>query len=75
MHKVKLKIEDDIYQNVMFLLNNLNLKGLDIKEETTVKNSENTKQKIKKLFKTKKIKVFASINDPLAWQNQQRDEW
>ncbi|GAW87309.1 conserved hypothetical protein [Bathymodiolus platifrons methanotrophic gill symbiont] len=74
MHTVKLKIEDDIYQNIMFLLNNLNLKGLEIKEEK-VENSTNTKYKIQQLFKAKKINVFASIDDPLAWQDQQRDEW
>lgn len=74
MHTVKLKIEDDIYQNIMFLLNNLNLKGLEIKEEK-VENSTNTKHKIQQLFKAKKINVFASIDDPLAWQDQQRDEW
>lgn len=33
MHTVQLKIEDSIYKNVMFLLNNLNLKGFSIKEE------------------------------------------
>ena len=33
MHTVQLKIEDDIYKNVMFLLNNLNLKGFSVKEE------------------------------------------
>ena len=74
MHTVKLKIEDDIYQNIMFLLNNLNLKGLDIKEEK-VENSTNTKHKVQQLFKSKKINVFASIDNPLAWQDQQRDEW
>ena len=74
MHTVKLEIEDDIYQNIMFLLNNLNLKGLEIKEEK-IENSTNTKQKIQQLFKAKKINVFASIDNPLAWQDQQRDEW
>ena len=74
MHTVKLKIEDDIYQNIMFLLNNLDLKGLEIKEEK-VENSTNTKHKLQQLFKEKKINVFASIDDPLAWQDQQRDEW
>ncbi len=53
MHTVKLKIEDDIYQNIMFLLNNLDLKGLEIKEEK-VENSTNTKHKLQQLFKEKK---------------------
>ncbi len=33
MHTVQLKLDDSIYSNVMFLLNNLNLKGLEIKEK------------------------------------------
>ncbi|GEM_PF-2824745 len=32
MHTIKLQVEDDIYQNVMFLLNNLKLDGLKIEE-------------------------------------------
>jgi hypothetical protein len=35
MHKVQLKIPDNIYQNVMFLLKNLNLKGFSIQEDKT----------------------------------------
>ncbi len=73
MHTVKLKIEDNIYQNIMFLLNNLNLKGLVIKEEKQV--SKNTKQSIKQLFKSKDIEIFKSIDNPMSWQNKQRDEW
>lgn len=73
MHIVKLKIEDDIYQNMMFLLKSLNLKGLEIKEEVGLQ--KNTKETISNLFKTKKITAFANIDDPLAWQKQQREEW
>ena len=36
MHTVQLKIDDSIYKNVMFLLNNLNLKGFSIKEENSL---------------------------------------
>lgn len=39
MHIVKLKIEDDIYQNIMFLLNNLNLQGLEVIEDKTKDNN------------------------------------
>jgi len=43
MHTVKLRIEDDIYQNIMFFLNNLNLKGLEVIEnKTKVNNSYDT---------------------------------
>lgn len=33
MHTLKLTVEDDIYQNIMFLLSNLKVKGLKIEEE------------------------------------------
>ena len=33
MHTVKLKIDDSIYQNVMFMLSNLKVNGLEIEEE------------------------------------------
>lgn len=74
MHTVKLKIEDGIYNNVMFVLSNLKVKGLEI-EEIKDDSEQNTKEKIKKLFEAKKIDVFKSIDDPLQWQKQQRDEW
>lgn len=37
MHTVQLKLDDSIYENVMFLLNNLNLKGMKIEEKTNNK--------------------------------------
>ena len=36
MHIVQLKIDNSIYHNVMFLLNNLKLKGLEIQEDKVV---------------------------------------
>jgi hypothetical protein len=33
MHTIKLTIEDEIYQNIMFLLSNLKVKGLTIDVE------------------------------------------
>lgn len=74
MHTVKLKIEDSIYSNVMFVLSNLKVKGLEI-EEIKDDSAQNTKEKVKKLFAAKKIETFKSIDNPLQWQRQQRDEW
>ena len=75
MHTITLNIQDNIYSNIMFLLRNLNLKGLEIKEEKHTLVSQDTRQNIKQLFKEKKVKVFSSINEPLEWQNQQREDW
>lgn len=75
MHTVKLKIEDDIYQNVMFLLSNLKDKGLEIEEEQEENCSYDIKTKIKSLLENKKTELFSSIDDPMQWQKKQRDEW
>jgi hypothetical protein len=75
MHTVKLKMEDSIYKNIMFVLQNLKVKGLEIEEIDENVSSKNTKTKIKELFATKKVDAFKSISDPMQWQKQQRDEW
>jgi hypothetical protein len=75
MHTVKLKIEDHIYAHIMFLLQNLNTKGLEIVEEKPLPHQPNTKESIKELFAHKSIPLFESIDDPLQWQKEQRDEW
>lgn len=70
MHTVQLKLDDSIYSNVMFLLNNLNLKGLEIKEKFDDKEKEHTNID----FSNYKIKSFENI-DPLKFQQKLRDEW
>ncbi len=70
MHTVQLKIDNSIYHNVMFLLNNLNLKGLEIKEDNS------REDKIDSLnFSQYKVKAFEDIDDPVKWQQSIRDEW
>ena len=51
MHTVKLKMEDSIYQNIMFILKNLLVKGLEIIEKESL---NTTKRDIKALFSNKK---------------------
>lgn len=75
MHTIKLKVEDSLYENIMFLLSNLKVKGLEIEEIKEVKDLNQTKSKIKELFENKKVEAFKSISDPMQWQKQQRDEW
>ena len=75
MHTVTLKIGDSIYSQVMHLLKNLNENDLEIVEEGKVNTNKKTKQNIKQLFKTKEIEVFKSIDNPLSWQEKQREEW
>jgi len=40
VHTIELQVEDNIYQNIMFLLNNLKLDGLKIREDKEVISSE-----------------------------------
>ena len=75
MHTVKLNIHDSIYDHVMFILKNLQPKGLEIKELSNDPQSKTTKAKMKDLFANKDIEIFKTINDPILWQEQQRDEW
>lgn len=75
MHTIKLKMEDNIYKNIMFILKNLQLKGLEIEEICEDTSTKSTKTKMKELFSNKKIDTFKKIDDPMQWQRQQRDEW
>ena len=75
MHTIKLKVQDDIYDHVMFLLNNISQKEIEIISDDSDKSMIDTKAKIKTLFVHKKIDLFESIKDPVAWQKDLRDEW
>ena len=75
MHTVKINIDDSIYNHVMFLLQNLNYKGLEIVEEKKIDSGQNTKDLVMELFKSKKMEFFKKIDDPLEWQRSQRNQW
>ncbi|RLA07963.1 MAG: hypothetical protein DRQ51_04305 [Gammaproteobacteria bacterium] len=75
MKSVNLQIDDNIYNNVMFLLNNLKLNGLKVIEKKQKRAKTTTKNSIKEFFATKNVDVFKAIDDPMQWQKQQRDEW
>lgn len=75
MHTVKLKMDDNIYHNVMFMLRNLKVKGLEIEEIDEKVSSKHTKEQIQRLFASNKIDAFKNIDDPMQWQQAQRDEW
>jgi len=78
MHTIKLKMEDNIYKNIMFILQNLKLKGLEIEEIHEDTATTNTKTKMKEEFldfSQYKVKAFQSIEDPVKWQEKIRDEW
>ena len=74
-YTVKLTMEDNIYHSIMFVLRGLQSKGLKIEEIQENSSTSNTKTQIKELFSKNNIEVFKSIDDPMQWQKNQRDEW
>lgn len=75
MQTIKLRVDDQIYENIMFLLKNLKHSGLEILENSKKHSVKTNKDQIKKLFESKDIELFASIDDPLEWQKKARAEW
>ncbi len=70
MHMIKLNIQDNIYEHVIFLLKSLDSKGLSITEYKT--DNKNSKYDI--LEKSAGILTGQNI-DPLKWQEEIRSEW
>ena len=44
MHTIKLKVEDSIYEHIIFLLNNIKSNKLEIIEDKTESNNNSKKQ-------------------------------
>ena len=70
MHTIKLDIQDNIYEHVIFLLKSLDSKGLNITEYRN--NNKNNKYDI--LEKSAGLLAGQNI-DPLKWQEEIRSEW
>ncbi len=73
MRTVRLSIKDSIYQNVIFLLESLREKGVEIEEIKPVNMSK--KESLKHLLDNSDVKIFEDIKDPIKWQRSIRDEW
>lgn len=54
MHTIKLKVHDNIYSHIIYLLKNLNQNEVEILEDKELKEKQSTKDSVKKLFKQKK---------------------
>jgi len=75
MHILKLQVEDDIYKNVMFLLDSLKSEGLKIEELGVVGTIKNQKKSITELLNRQTNDLLKAITDPVDWQRKQRSEW
>lgn len=71
MHTITLKVQDSIYDHIMFLLTNLNTKKLEIIEDKITQ--PQTKEFID--FSHYDIKAFKDIKDPVQWQQDIRAQW
>lgn len=70
--RVQLDISSDIFDKVMFFLENLPKNKITFNVDNSLKNSYNIEQDI--FSKTAGILSSRKI-DPIEWQNQIRSEW
>jgi len=66
MHTIKIRVEDKVYEHILFVLDSFKSKGVVIEEDKTEDNID---------FSKYSIKSFKKIKDPVAWQNDLRKEW
>lgn len=81
MRQITLKVNDSMFDHFLYLINHLDSSEIQIVEEnslssTTNQASENPsiKSKVEALLKTNPS-VFSELQDPVAWQQEQRNEW
>ena len=73
MHTIKLNVTDNLYNHLIFLLKNINPEELEIIEDKVI--TKSTKDLIKEHFNSQNIELFKEIENPLLWQNKQREDW
>ena len=66
MHTIRLKVDDIVYEHIMFLLDSFKSKGIVIEEDKVEDGID---------FSKYKINSFKNIKDPVKWQNEIRKEW
>ncbi len=75
MHTITLEVKDSMYEHFLYVLKNLNPQEITVVEEKISKPKISLKHDISKLFESVDVTAFKNIDDPLAWQKLQRDEW
>ena len=73
MHTIKLNVTDNVYNHLIFLLKNINPEELEIIEDKVI--TKPTKDLIKEHFNSQNIELFKEIENPLLWQDKQREDW
>ena len=73
MHTIKLNVTDNVYNHLIFLLKNINPEEIEIIEDKVI--TKSTKDLIKEHFNSQNIELFKEIENPLLWQDKQREDW
>jgi hypothetical protein len=66
MHTIQLKVDDTVYDHILFLLKSLKPKGVIIEKDIHEDGID---------FSQYTVQSFQQIKDPVKWQNEIRDEW
>ncbi|MFA6761249.1 MAG: hypothetical protein WCR69_09425 [Sulfuricurvum sp.] len=74
MRTVRLSIKDSIYHNVIFLLESLKEKGVEIEEIKPTSVAMSKKESLKHFLNSSDVKPFEDIGDPIEWQHSIRNE-
>lgn len=72
--QITIDVKDSALDKIMYFLNHLK-SDVKIIEKKDVSHTLSTKKAVQELFENKNVEPFKSINDPMEWQEQQREEW
>ena len=78
MRTLRIDVSDSIYEHIIFFLKSLpsNLINISYEKELKKHKQSSTKEQVEELFKTHStVNPFQSIDDPVTWQKNIRDEW
>ncbi len=75
MHTITLNVHNKLYQPLISLLTNWDTENIKIIEDNTVNTKISTKNSIKKILSENNIELFGKIENPIEWQQKQREEW
>jgi len=77
MKRVTIDIQDNIYDPVISFLELLGKERVEIVSSEVISDSKNQPLniKIKKLLSDKSTRPFKKIENAVAWQREQRNEW
>ena len=73
MHRLVLDVNDSVMDKIIYFLNHLPKKDVKIIQDEKINLQKSSDRIID--FSKYDIEAFKSINDPVAWQKDQRSEW